>query len=82
MWVQFLQEVLIKFIVMKVEFREYRGYTVKVSKRFFNVMFKDGTYHSCRSMTQAKRYIDALIECDGDPNLVWENYRNVEDGEW
>ena len=67
---------------MKVIFREYRGYTVKVSKLFFNVMFEDGTYHSCRSMTQAKRYIDALIECGGDPNLVWENYRNVEDGEW
>ena len=47
---------------MKVIFREYRGYTVKVSKLFFNVMFEDGTYHSCRSMTQAKRYIDALIE--------------------
>ena len=66
----------------KVQTREYKGCTIEASKLFFNVIFKDGTYHSCRSMTQAKRYIDALIKCDGDPNLVWEKYREVEDGEW
>jgi len=66
----------------KVEIREYKGYKIEVSRLFFNVIFEDGTCHSCRSMTQAKRYIDALIECNGDPNLVWENHREVEDGEW
>lgn len=67
---------------MKVPVKEYKGYTIETSKLFFNVIFKDGTYHSCRSMKQAKRYIDALIECDGNPNLVWEKHREIEDGEW
>ena len=38
MWVQFLQEVPIKFTTMKVIFKEYKGYTVEASKLFFNVV--------------------------------------------
>ena len=67
---------------MKVPVKEYKGYTIETRRLFFNVILKDGTYHPCRSMKQAKRYIDALIECGGDPNLVWEKYRSIEDGEW
>lgn len=71
-----------KQIMPKVEVREYRGYFVECSKLFFNVILKDETVHSCRSMTQAKRYIDALIECGGNPDEVWDKHREIECGEW
>jgi hypothetical protein len=66
----------------KLEIREYRGYSIEVINSFFKVILKDETKHLCRSMTQAKRYIDALIECGDDPNIVFDKYRDIECGEW
>lgn len=50
----------------KVQVKEYRGYTIEPSRLFFNVFREDGTYCCCRSMMQAKKYIDALIDLGED----------------
>ena len=67
----------------KLKRREYRGYTIAITPgNFFEVWLKDGSYKPLRSMTQAKRYIDALIECNEDPKVMWDKYRHIEQGEW
>ena len=46
----------------KMKITEYRGYVIEYHPLFKVVIMKDGTSKSCRSVKDAKTFVDLLIE--------------------
>ena len=61
----------------KMKITEYKGYIIEHHKLFKVVIMKDGTGKSCRSIKDAKTFVDLLIENDEDPDKVWEINKDI-----
>lgn len=61
----------------KMKVTEYRGYVIEHHPLFKVVIMKDGTIKPCRSIKDAKTFINLLIENNDDPDKVWEINKDI-----
>ena len=65
------------FVMGKIKVTDYKGYIIEHHPLFRTVIMKDGTSKSCRSLKDAKTFIDLLIENNDDPDKVWEINKDI-----
>lgn len=61
----------------KVKIVDYRGYDIEYHPLFKVVIMKDGTSKACRTLKDAKTFVDLLIENDDNPVKVWEINKDI-----
>lgn len=61
----------------KIKIINYRGYNIEYHSLFKVVIMKDGTSKACRTLKDAKTFIDLLIENDNNPDKVWEINKDI-----
>lgn len=61
----------------KMKITNYRGYNIEYHPLFKVVIMKDGTSKACRTLKDAKTFVDLLIENDDNPDKVWEINKDI-----
>ena len=61
----------------KMKITNYKGYNIEYHPLFKVVIMKDGTSKACRSLNDAKTFIDLLIENDDNPDKVCEINKDI-----